>query len=476
MSKTLKADICIIGAGSGGLSVAAGAAQLGRKVVLVEKHLMGGDCLNFGCVPSKALIAAASHAHHIRRAPAFGVAAAEPIIDFPAVMKHVQDVIAAIEPNDSVERFEKLGVTVIKAHGRFVSPTEIEAGNQRIRASYFVVATGSTAFKPPIPGLESTPFFTNETIFANTTRPDHLVVIGGGPIGMELAQAHRRLGSMVTVIEARSIMPKDDAEAVAVVRESLAADGVTILEATSVTAVAPSPAGVKVTVSAGGTTRDIEGSHLLLAAGRTPNVDGLNLEAANVRFTRRGIDVDSRLRSSNPRVYAIGDVAGGLQFTHVAGYHAGLIIRHLLFKAPVKVSYDAVPWCTYTDPELAHVGMTEQQAKEAKLPFKVSRWPLHDNDRAQAERETHGFAKVVIVKGRPVGATIVGHKAGELILPWVMAISQKMKMSAIAGLVAAYPTMSEVSKRAAGAFFTPTLFSRGTRTVVNLLSLFNPRQ
>lgn len=476
MSTTLKADICIIGAGSGGLSVAAGAAQLGRKVVLVEKHLMGGDCLNFGCVPSKALIAAASHAHHIRRAPAFGVSAAEPAIDFPAVMKHVQDVIAAIEPNDSVERFEKLGVTVIKAHGRFVSPNEIEAGNQRIRASYFVVATGSTAFKPPIPGLETTPFFTNETIFANTTRPDHLVVIGGGPIGMELAQAHRRLGSKVTVIEARSIMPKDDAEAVAVVRESLVADGVTILESTSVTAVAPSPNGVKVTVSAGGATRDIEGSHLLLAAGRTPNVDGLNLESANVRFTRRGIDVDSRLRSSNPRVYAIGDVAGGLQFTHVAGYHAGLIIRHLLFKAPVKVSYDAVPWCTYTDPELAHVGMTEQQAKEAKLPYRVSRWPLHDNDRAQAERETHGFAKVVIVKGRPVGATIVGHKAGELILPWVMAISQKMKMSAIAGLVAAYPTMSEVSKRAAGAFFTPTLFSRGTRTVVNLLSLFNPRQ
>lgn len=476
MSTTLKADICIIGAGSGGLSVAAGAAQLGRKVVLVEKHLMGGDCLNFGCVPSKALIAAASHTHHIRRAPAFGVSAAEPVIDFPAVMKHVQDVIAAIEPNDSVERFEKLGVTVIKAHGRFVSPNEIEAGNQRIRASYFVVATGSTAFKPPIPGLETTPFFTNETIFANTTRPDHLVVIGGGPIGMELAQAHRRLGSKVTVIEARSIMPKDDAEAVAVVRESLVADGVTILESTSVTAVAPSPNGVKVTVSAGGATRDIEGSHLLLAAGRTPNVDGLNLEAANVRFTRRGIDVDSRLRSSNPRVYAIGDVAGGLQFTHVAGYHAGLIIRHLLFKAPVKVSYDAVPWCTYTDPELAHVGMTEQQAKEAKLPYRVSRWPLHDNDRAQAERETHGFAKVVIVKGRPVGATIVGHKAGELILPWVMAISQKMKMSAIAGLVAAYPTMSEVSKRAAGAFFTPTLFSRGTRTVVNLLSLFNPRQ
>jgi pyruvate/2-oxoglutarate dehydrogenase complex dihydrolipoamide dehydrogenase (E3) component len=474
MSATLKADICIIGAGSGGLSVAAGAAQLGRKVILIERHLMGGDCLNFGCVPSKALIAAASHAHHIRRAPAFGVSASEPVIDFPAVMKHVQEVIAAIEPNDSVERFEKLGVQVIKAEARFVSPTEVEAGKQRIRASYFIVATGSSALKPPIPGLDATPFFTNETVFANTTRPDHLIVIGGGPIGMELAQAHRRLGSRVTILEARSIMPKDDAEAVAVVRQSLTDDGVEILEGTAVTAVSKTATGVKVTVSKDGATRDIEGSHILLAAGRAPNVSSLNLEAANVRYSKRGIEVDRRLRSSNPRVYAIGDVAGGLQFTHVAGYHAGLIIRHLLFKAPVSVNYDAVPWCTYTDPELAHVGMTEQQAKEAGLSYKVSRWPLHDNDRAQAERETHGFAKVIIVKGRPVGATVVGYKAGELILPWVMAISQKMKMSAMAGLVAAYPTMSEVSKRAASAYFTPTLFSRGTRTVVNLLSMFSP--
>lgn len=475
MSSTIKADICIIGAGSGGLSVAAGAAQLGRKVVLIERHLMGGDCLNYGCVPSKALIAAAAHAHHIRRAPAFGVSAAEPVVDFPAVMKHVKEVIAAIEPNDSVERFEKLGVQVIKAEARFVSPTEVEAGNQRIRASYFIVATGSTALKPPIPGLDTTPYFTNETVFANTVRPDHLIVIGGGPIGMELAQAHRRLGSSVTIIEARAIMPKDDPEAVAVVRESLVTDGVSIMESTAVTSVARTPGGIKVTVSTASGTKDIEGSHILLAAGRTPNVSSLNLEAAKVRYTRRGIEVDRRLRSSNPRVYAIGDVAGGLQFTHVAGYHAGLIIRHLLFKAPVTVNYNAVPWCTYTDPELAHVGMTEQQAKEAKLAYKVSRWPIHDNDRAQAERETHGFAKVIIVKGRPVGATIVGHKAGELILPWVMAISQKMKMSAIAGLVAAYPTVSEISKRAASAYFTPTLFSRGTRTVVNLLSLVNPR-
>jgi pyruvate/2-oxoglutarate dehydrogenase complex dihydrolipoamide dehydrogenase (E3) component len=343
MSATLKADICIIGAGSGGLSVAAGAAQLGRKVILIERHLMGGDCLNYGCVPSKALIAAASHAHHIRRAPAFGVSASEPVVDFPAVMKHVQEVIAAIEPNDSVERFEKLGVQVIKADARFVSPTEVEAGNQRIRASYFIVATGSTALKPPIPGLDATPFFTNETVFANNTRPDHLIVIGGGPIGMELAQAHRRLGSRVTILEARSIMPKDDAEAVAVVRQSLTDDGVEILEGTAVTAVSKTATGVKVTVSKDNVTRDIEGSHILLAAGRAPNVSSLNLEAANVRYTKRGIEVDKRLRSSNPRVYAIGDVAGGLQFTHVAGYHAGLIIRHLLFKTPVSVNYEAVP-------------------------------------------------------------------------------------------------------------------------------------
>ena len=475
MAELIKADLCIIGAGSGGLSVAAGAAQLGQKVVLIERHKMGGDCLNYGCVPSKSLIAAAAHAQAVRRAPEFGVDAGEPKTDFARVMKHVHDVIAAIEPNDSVERFEKLGVRVVKASARFVGPHEVEAGDLKISARYFIVATGSSPLKPPIPGLEQTPYFTNETLFDNTVLPEHLIIIGGGPIGIELAQAHRRLGSRVTVLEAKQILPKDDADAVAIVREALTKDGVVIREGASVTAVAKTESGVSVTIMRNGQSEIVTGSHLLLAAGRTPNVDGLNLEAAGVKYSRKGIEVDAGLRTANSRVYAIGDVAGGLQFTHVAGYHAGIIIRRLLFKVPAKANA-VTPWCTYTDPELAHVGLTEASAREKGLTVSIARWPLHDNDRAQAERELHGLAKVVVVKGRVVGATIVAPHAGDLILPWVMAVGQKMKLSAMAGLVAPYPTLSEISKRAAGSYFTPTLFSGRTRGLIKILSWFGPRR
>lgn len=467
---TTKADICIIGAGSGGLSVAAGAAQLGRKVVLIERHKMGGDCLNYGCVPSKSLIAAASHAHAIRRAGEFGVDAGEPKVDYARVMKHVHSVIAAIEPNDSVERFEKLGCKVIKAAAKFVSANEVEAGGELIAARHFVIATGSSPAKPPIPGLDQTPHFTNETMFDNTVLPEHLIIIGGGAIGLEMAQAHRRLGSRVTVLEAFRIMPKDDPEAVAIVRKALEDEGVVIREGAAVTAVSKMDGGVAVTISRNGQSEAIAGSHLLLAAGRAPNVEGLGLDAAGIKYSRKGIEVDASLRTANRKVSAIGDVAGGLQFTHVAGYHAGLIIRRVLFKVPVKTDTAAIPWCTYTDPELAHVGLTEAQAKEKGIAHSVSRWPLHDNDRAQAERELHGLAKIVISRGRPVGATIVAPHAGDLILPWVMAIGQKMRMSAVAGMVAAYPTLSEISKRAASAHFTPTLFSARTKAVVKVLS------
>ena len=466
----IKADLCIIGAGSGGLSVAAGAAQLGRKVVLIERHKMGGDCLNYGCVPSKSLIAAAAHAHAIRRASEFGVDAGEPKVDYARVMKHVHGVIAAIEPNDSVERFEKLGCKVIKAAAKFVSADEVEAGDDRIAARHFVIATGSSPAKPPIPGLAETPHFTNETVFDNTVLPEHLIIIGGGAIGLEMAQAHRRLGSRVTVLEAFRMMPKDDPEAVAIVRKALEDEGVVIREGAAVTAVSKMDGGVAVTISRNGQSEAIAGSHLLLAAGRVPNVDGLNLEAAGIKYSRKGIEVDGSLRTTNRRVSAIGDVAGGLQFTHVAGYHAGLIIRRVLFKVPVKTDSSAIPWCTYTDPELAHVGLTEAHAKEKGIAHSVTRWPLHENDRAQAERELHGLAKIVVSRGRPIGATIVAPHAGDLILPWVMAIGQKMKMSAVAGMVAAYPTLSEISKRAAGAHFTPTLFSSRTRAVVKALS------
>jgi pyruvate/2-oxoglutarate dehydrogenase complex dihydrolipoamide dehydrogenase (E3) component len=469
----IKADICVIGAGSGGLSVAAGAAQLGRKVVLIEKHKMGGDCLNTGCVPSKALIAAAHHAEAIRRAPEFGVTAGEPKADYARVMDHVHSVIKAIEPHDSVERFEGLGCTVIQAEGKFVSPTEVEAGGQRIEARRFVVATGSRAFVPPIEGLSGTPYLTNESIFENRVFPEHLIVIGGGPIGMEMAHAHRRLGSRVTLIEGKTIMPKDDPELVAIVRESAVADGVALREGATVVRTAPSASGVVVTIKTAQGEEVLEGSHLLVAAGRVPNVEGLGLDAAGIKYSRKGIEVDDGLITANRKVFAIGDVAGGLQFTHVAGYHAGLVIRRALFRVPARNETRAIPWCTYTDPELAHVGLTEAQAKEKFGKANVTRWNLAENDRAQAERIRRGLIKVVMDRSnRIVGASIAGPHAGDLILPWVLAVQNRMKITAFTGIVAPYPTLGEVSKRAAGAYFTPALFSARTRWLVKLLSWF----
>jgi pyruvate/2-oxoglutarate dehydrogenase complex dihydrolipoamide dehydrogenase (E3) component len=473
MGSEIKADICVIGAGSGGLSVAAGAAQLGRKVVLIEKHKMGGDCLNTGCVPSKALIAAAHHAHSARRAPEFGVNIGEPKIDYAAVMAHVHRAIATIAPHDSVERFEGLGCKVILGEAKFTSPDTVEVNGTTVRARRFVVATGSRALRPPIPGIEATPYLTNESLFENTAFPEHLIVIGGGPIGVEMAQAHRRLGSKVTILEARSIMPKDDPELVAIIRAKMTGEGVDLRENAPVLSVASQGQGVAVTVQGPAGTESISGTHLLLAAGRRPNVDGLGLEAAGVKYGKQGIGVDAGLVTSNRRVFAIGDVAGGFQFTHVAGYHAGLVIRRALFKVPARNETRAIPWCTYTDPELAHVGMTEAHAKEAFGRANVTRWNVAENDRAVAERVGEGMIKVVMDRSnRIVGASIAAPHAGDLILPWVLAVGQRMKISAFTAMVAPYPTLGEISKRAASAYFTPALFSGRTRALVKVLSWF----
>ncbi len=475
MAEAIACDICIIGAGSGGLSVAAGAAQLGRKVVLIEKHLMGGDCLNTGCVPSKSLLAAAKAAQTIRTAGRFGVNGHEPEIDFAKVHDHVHGVIAAIAPVDSVERFEGLGVHVIQAAARFVDGgTVMTDKGHRITARWFVIATGSRAAAPPIPGLDAVPYLTNESVFERKSAPGHLVVIGGGPIGLEMAQAHRRLGAKVTVLERGTIMPKDDPELVAVVRNALLGEGVEIVEGADIARVEPSGNGVAVVLRDAGGERRVEGTDLLVAAGRRPNVEGLNLEAAGVAFDGKGVKVDDRLRTSNPRVYAVGDIAGGPQFTHIAGYHAGIVIRNILFwVSPAKVDYTALPWVTYTDPELAHVGLTEAQAREKYGDVTVVRWHLHENDRAQAERDIHGFAKVVLRrKGAILGASIVGPHAGELIQPWALAISNGLKIKAFTNMIAPYPTLGEVNKRAAGAFYTPSLFSDRTRKFVDLLARF----
>ncbi len=475
----IKTDICVIGAGSAGLSVAAGAVQMGARVVLIERNardgIMGGDCLHTGCVPSKALLAAARHAHLMRSGVPFGIAAHRVDVDFQAVHNHVHDVINTIAPVDSIARFEELGVKVIEANASFTGPREVQAGEARIRAKYFVIATGSRATAPPIPGLMDVSYFTNETIFDNDALPEHLIIIGGGPIGMEMAQAHRRLGAGVTVIEGARVMGNDDPELTQVVKGCLEAEGVSILEDALVKAVTgEGDRRVSVTVQKDDKQQTITGSHLLVATGRAPVVEELGLEAAGVHYARTGITVDARLRTSNKRIFAIGDVAGGLQFTHVAGYHAGIAIRNMLYRMPAKADHSSVPWVTYTDPELAHVGLTQAQAeaeaKYGKAKIRVLRAPFAENDRAQAERTPSGLIKVIVrPNGEILGASIVGPHAGELIQAWVLAKSAKLKISAFAGMIAPYPTLGEISKRAAGAFYTPFLFGARNRLIVRTL-------
>lgn len=472
----IHADLCVIGAGSGGLSVAAGAVQMGASVVLIEKGAMGGDCLNTGCVPSKALIAAAHTAHGLRHGKQFGIHASEPDIRFDEVHGHVHRVIEAIAPHDSVERFEGLGVHVIQAAARFTDAGTVEAGGERIRARRFVIATGSRAAVPPIKGLAEAAYLTNETIFELTERPDHLIVMGGGPIGIEMAQSFRRLGSHVTVVEKFAILAKDEPEAVDVVRAALLREGVVLCEGLGVAEVTRTGGEVVVTLDGEGPSgRKIVGSHLLVAAGRRPNVEALGLEAAGVTFTAKGIAVDSRLRTSNRRIFAIGDVAGGPQFTHIAGYHAGIVIRNALFGLPAKVNYAAIPWVTYADPELAHAGLTEAEARKAGHQVEILRWSFAMNDRAQAERATQGLAKIVLgAKGRILGATIVGPRAGELIGTWGLAISAGLKIGTVASAIMPYPTLSEISKRAAGSYYTPKLFGPLTRRIVGVVQRFLP--
>jgi pyruvate/2-oxoglutarate dehydrogenase complex dihydrolipoamide dehydrogenase (E3) component len=386
------------------------------------------------------------------------------------VRDHVRGVIAAIAPQDSVERFEGLGVRVISAEARFSGPDEVRAGTCVVRARRTVVATGSAPLVPPIPGLAAVPHFTNETIFDNAELPAHLLVIGGGPVGLELAQAYRRLGAPVTVVEMARLLAGDDPEIAAVAIARLREDGVILHEATRVAAVERTGGAVALVCERDGETVRIEGSHLLVAAGRRARVDGLGLEEAGIAYTSQGITVDSGLRTSNRKVFAIGDVAGPYRFTHMAAYQAGIVLRRALFRLPARVDYRAVPWVTFTDPEVAQVGLTEAAARARRGECRVVRWRFADNDRAQAERRTEGLVKVVASRrGRVLGAGIVGAHAGELILPWALMIERRLRLAAMASLIAPYPTLGEAGKRAAGTWFAPSLFSERTRRLVRVL-------
>jgi pyruvate/2-oxoglutarate dehydrogenase complex dihydrolipoamide dehydrogenase (E3) component len=463
-------DLAVVGAGASGLSVTAVAAQLGLRVALIERDRMGGDCLNFGCVPSKALLAASHLAQTARAAAPFGIRLPEPDIDWRSVHAHVHGVIAAIAPNDSETRFRSLGATILRGEARFVSPDALIVDGRRLDARRIVIAAGSTAFVPPISGLDRIPYLTNATIFDLQQPPEHLLILGGGPIGLELGDAFAGLGSRVTIIEAATIAGKEDPELVGVVRDSLTSRGITILENAKVAAADHGPTLVLAD------ERKIAGSHLLIAVGRKPSLEALDLTAGNVRTSQAGIVTDRGLRSlSNRRVYAVGDIAdptaiGPRAFTHVGSYHAGVVIRRALFRLPARIDYTALSRVTYTRPELAQVGLTEAEARAAGRRIAILRWPFAENDRAVAERDTPGLVKLVVEKGRVIGAGIVAPHAGEMIGMWALAIVQRAKLRVLASLIVPYPTRTEAGKRAAAEYYAPRLFAARTKALVRLLA------
>lgn len=442
----VKYDIVIIGGGSAGLVVASAAAQLKAKVALVERNKLGGDCLWFGCVPSKSLIHASRVAYQVKNAARFGIYTEPPEIEFAKVTGHVQQVIANIQPHDSPERFRGLGVEVIFGEGKFIDKKTFEVDGQQLTARAFVIATGSRPAIPSVEGLHSADFLTNEKVFDLKERPNSLVIIGAGPIGCELGQAFSRLGSNVTIISSKShILPKEEPEAALVVQKQFESEGINILK--EVRAEKVEVVDGKKQVTAGG--KNIIVDEILVAGGRLPNVESLNLEVAGVEVGKPGIIVNEKLQTTNSKIYACGDVIGGYQFTHVAGYEAVVALTNALFFPISKVNYRVIPWATFTDPELARVGLTEKQAKERYGDdVCVLKQPFSGVDRAQAEAATTGFGKIITKgNGEILGAHLVGISAGELIHEIVLAMSHKLPVSALTG-IHVYPTLSEVNSKA----------------------------
>ncbi len=469
-------DLGILGGGAAGLTAAAGAAQFGAKTILVEKaEKLGGDCLHFGCVPSKTLIRTAGVWSLARRAKEFGLPEIElPPVSLAAVMDRVRSVIDRIQEHDSPERFCRLGAAVRFGKPRFVDDHTVTVDGDRLTARAWIVATGSSPSLPPVEGIADVPYWTNETVFSQTELPGHLLVLGGGPIGVEMAQAFRRLGSKVTIIEyGDQVLGPEDPDIALILRNRLEAEGVKVL--TDTKALKATTAGSSVLLRVGPAKGDgepwtIEGDILLVAAGRKPNVEGLELPAAGVEFSPRGVPADSRMRTNVSHIYSCGDVNGVFPFTHVAGYEAGIALSNAVLRLPRKADYSKVPWCTYTDPEVASIGLNERRAKASGVEYRVLESPFRDVDRALAEGETEGKIKVLISpSGALLGCQIAGHHAGELIHEWVAAINGGVKLSTMAGAIHAYPTLAEISKKAAGSYYSEKLFSDRTRKILRFL-------
>lgn len=468
-----KRDLVIIGGGAGGLVVASVAAQLGLKVTLIEKEKkLGGDCLHYGCVPSKTLIQAAKVASLMRRGEEFGLPAIEPEVDLNRVNAHVRSVIEHIQQHDDPDRFRDYGCEVLFGAGEFIDPHTVKVNNETISSKRFVIATGSRPFVPPIEGLQEAGYLTNIEIFSLQKLPPRLVVLGGGPIGLEMAQAFCRLGSQVTVVERLPhLLPQEDPEIADALKEKLAEEGITFF--TSVSAERVTRQGDSRTVFCSDNIK-LECEQILVAVGRRPNIEELGLETAGISFSARGIEVDSRMRSSQKHIYAVGDVCGPYPFTHMAEYQAGIVISNAIFRFPKKADYRVVPWVTYTDPELARVGLTEQQAIEQGITPTVLRFDFKDVDRALAEVETHGFSKLITHKGKILGASILGPHAGELIHEIVLAMQTGAKISDISAAIHAYPTLAQIHRRTVNTAYAPKLFSVRTVKLVKWINRLLP--
>ncbi|PWE18806.1 dihydrolipoamide dehydrogenase [Marinicauda salina] len=468
----MKADLCVIGAGAAGLVSSSGAAMLGRKVVLFEAGEMGGDCLNYGCVPSKALLTAADVAHQVRTAGRFGVNVGEPEIDFAAVRAHVRGAIEAIHPNDSQERFEGMGVTVIRERARFIDPQTVASNGYEVKAKRFVLATGTRPRVPPVAGLAELTPLTSETIWDLETLPEHLLVLGGGPIGCELGQAFARLGSQVTIVEAGAALARFEPVQAAVVKAALTADGVDLQENARVERAESGGGGVRLQLADG---RWLEGSHVLAAAGREPVTEGLGLSEAGIETDDGGVVCDDKLRTTNRRVYAAGDIAGKGALTHLAGWHGSVILRNLYFGLPTRQSSAPIPQAVYTDPPLAAIGLTEAAARERHGDaVDTARWGFDDNDRAICEGRPEGEAKLVVGKGGALlGVHVVGERADDIVQIASATMQKGGKVRELTEPVAPYPTRGEILKRAAGAHFEPVVFGRFAKAWAGLLSAFH---
>jgi pyruvate/2-oxoglutarate dehydrogenase complex dihydrolipoamide dehydrogenase (E3) component len=468
-----KQDVVVIGGGPGGLVIASVAGQLGLRVTLIEKseHL-GGDCLHSGCVPSKTLINTARLAHRMRHAAQAGLTACDPEIDINRVLDRVDSVIAHIQQYDDPERFRRYGCDVRFGAARFLNPHEISVNEEVIRSKRFVIATGSQPVVPPIPGIAEVGYDTNETIFKRRELPPRLAVIGGGPVGVELAQAFTRLGSRVTIIEsADRLLPVADSEVSAVLRQVLEDEGITLHLSCQVENARRDGDSRQLFLTSGAS---VECERILVAAGRRPAVFGLGLDEAGVENNAKAVVVDARLRTRQPHIYAVGDVCGPYQFTHMAEYQAGIVLASLLFRVPRKVDYRVIPSVTYTDPEAAQVGLTEQEAQGRGLRYEVARFPMNEIDRAITDGVGEGFIKILIARGRVAGASLVGAHAGELIHELALAMQVKAKAGDISRLIHAYPTLAQIHRRAINARYAPRLYSGKVRLLARLINRLLP--